>query len=125
THAGAHQIPIHGNAVRAVADEFRADRAVRRRHYADRSAAGRLQPGAHAWARRGDAGHWYFPDLFGAADAAVPAARSSDHDAGAAGFAVVADRDLPDFHHPVLHLALDGLLQIGAARDRGGGDRRR
>ena len=46
-------------------------------------------------------------------------------DLGLAEFDVGAGRGLSDLHHPVLHLAADGLLQDGAARDRGGGDRRR
>ena len=44
---------------------------------------------------------------------------------GLAEFDVVAGAGLPDLHDPVLHLAADGVLQGAAARDRGGGDRRR
>ena len=46
-------------------------------------------------------------------------------DSGLAEFDVVAGAGLPDLHHPVLHLAVDGVLQVHAARDRGSGDRRR
>ena len=40
-------------------------------------------------------------------------------------FDVVAGRRLPHLYDPVLHLAADGVLQDGAARDRRGRDRRR
>ena len=43
----------------------------------------------------------------------------------AAEFNVVLSADLPDFHDPVLYLAVDGILQGPTARDRGGGGRRR
>ena len=56
---------------------------------------------------------------------AVPAAVAGHRRSRPAEFDVVAGAGLPDLHDPVLHLAVDGVLQGDAARDRGGGDRRR
>src|SRR6185503_14118058 len=82
-------------------------------------------PGAHGRAQGGEPRHRHLPHLPRAADAALPAAVARDLPAWLAGLVVVARAGVSDVHHSFLHLADDGLLQVGAEGDRGGGDRRR
>src|SRR5947207_2167471 len=89
----------------------------------ERAAGARGRGGARACAapvpHGGDPGDLDLRDLPGAADAALHSAREHHPYLPAGRHAVGVDPDVPDVPHPVLHVALDGLLQDDPEGARG------
>src|SRR4029453_10892862 len=120
-HARALRAALQEHLLQRPAPQHAAARGLRGGAHDGDGGSGRLRPRPPATARRGEPRDRHLPDVPGSAYHPLHPARPRGRCAGGLRLVVGAGGGLSRLHHPVLHVEDDGLLQDGAARDRGGG----